>query len=32
MKKNLIFFYKNIRITILENNKYIKMKTIYMDK
>lgn len=31
MKKNLIFFYKNIRITILEN-KYIKMKTIYMDK
>lgn len=31
MKKNLIFFYKNIRITILKN-KYIKMKTIYMDK
>lgn len=31
MKKNLIFFNKNIRITILEN-KYIKMKTIYMDK
>lgn len=26
------FFYKNIKITILENNKYIKMKTIYMDK
>lgn len=32
MKKNLIFFNKNIRITILENNKYIKMKTTYMDK